>query len=124
MIEQEFKNHLMNYTSLTSVNVGYVKMLKDTPTPYATISKISSPRGLTHDGADGIAVTRLQVSVYSKTYAELKALCAELYAMHGTKSGNMSIIELANEVDLWDGQSDVLGTALDYIVRHYEQGEN
>lgn len=121
MIEQVFKEHLMGYTSIPSVNVGYVRALKDTATPYATITKISSPRGLTHDGADGLAVTRLQVSVYAKTYTELKTLCAELYALHGTKSGNMNIIELANEVDLWDGESDVLSTALDFIVRHTEQ---
>lgn len=122
MIEQTFKTHLMDYTSLNSVNVGYVKVLKDTPTPYATITTISSPRGLSHDGADGLAVTRLQVTLYAKTYTQLKALCEELYALHGTKSGNMSIIELANEIDLWDGVSDVLSTALDFIVRHTEQG--
>jgi hypothetical protein len=124
MIESNFKSQLMNVTSLTTDKVFFVRALKDTPAPYITITTISSPRGLTHDGSDETAVSRIQVSVFATTYAELKSLCAEVYTLHGTSADDVAIIELVNEIDLWDGNQDILSTAIDFTVRHYEHGGN
>jgi hypothetical protein len=94
--------------------------------PHMVYSTVSTPRGLTYAGADGLAHPRWQVDVYSNDYDQAKLLAAlvtqALHTTSGTYEGTrIDLIQLDNETDSdFEPDPNTFRVILDFIV-HYEE---
>ncbi len=93
--------------------------------PALTYIKVAGPRVSAMSIDTGVARPRFQVSCWSQTYSQAKALAAQVRAAlqrwRGTESGvviQASFME--NEIDLYDNETELHHVALDFEISHEE----
>lgn len=116
-IESEIR--LQVYTK-TSVYTNLVKIPDGTPTPYSVVNKITAPRESTMQGNDGTVSALFQVSICADTYATCKDTAILAYNLCDYTSTTVAKIQLSNEKDLYDKETNLFTTVLDFTVSHYE----
>ncbi len=116
-------------TALVSSRIYYVKAPQDVTAPYAVISKISALPFYAHDGPAGLAISRLQISIFATTYAAIQsistAIRAALECFTGTMGGvggvYVGVVFFDNETDLpFDDEQKLYGVADDYRLIYNE----
>jgi hypothetical protein len=129
IIEQAIHDELLDTSAVTALvgqNIFYVKAPQDVVAPYVVITKITSPRSHTHDGADGLCETLMQISIFTQTYYEGKQIAVQVQAVldsyQGTMGGDSGVIVNScfyeNEVDLYEEGQELHHLACDYRIRH------
>lgn len=123
------------YTRLTSVStvsdlVGtrvYPLHLPQNPTyPAVTYSRVSTRRGMTHDGPGDMAWPRFQFDCYGLSYSVAKAVAN---AVRVTLNGFSDLVDgvdicaifFLNEVDDFNDDVEVFRVAVDFRVIHKEE---
>lgn len=119
MIQPTLRGLVVGLSSIPSVKIALGRALEAQFPPYVTIEQVSGPRGSTHCGPDGTAISRYQVSVFASTYAECKQYAEEIYPLQNYKGGQIAKITLDNEIDIYDSVGELHQVALDFMVFHY-----
>lgn len=131
IIEQAIHDELLDTSAVTSLvgqNIYYVKAPQDVVSPYIVITKITSDRKHTHDGADNLCESTFQISIFSDTYYEGKQIAAQVQAVLDSYSGTMGGVSgvivnscfYENEVDLYEEGQELHHLACDYRLWHNE----
>ena len=131
LIEQALRTYMIGQsgiTDLVSTRIHFVKAPQDIDKPYIVIYKISGPRLHSHDGGDGLAHPRFQVSIFAETYAAAKEIAAAiqsaLQGYSGTMGGDGGVVVgnvlYEDENDFWEEQTQLYHVACDYILWHRE----
>lgn len=132
LIEQALMTYLRAQSGVTDLvgdRIHFVQAPQGVTTPYIIVSKIDAPRGHTHDGADGLARPRFQLSIFDEHYGDCKAVAAAVQAAlqgySGTMGGVGGVVVRGvfydDETDLDPGDNNELfGVAADYIIQHEE----
>jgi hypothetical protein len=136
LIEEALITYLLAQTFVTTYLTGTdgkkriypVIAPQDVATPYIVVFKVDAPRDHSHDGASHLANPRFQISIFSTTYAEAKAIAAAVQAALQGHAGTMGgaggvavgAIIYENEVDFYEEDTKLFHLACDYIVWHYE----
>ncbi len=82
----DLADHLAALPALVSVgaSVHWRRAPQDAPTPVIVLNVISDQRGNTHGGADGLAVSLVQIDAYAADYYAVETLrAAVLDALNG-----------------------------------------
>ena len=119
MIQPTLRGLVVALSSIPSVKVALGRALEAQFPPYITIDQVSGPRGSTHCGPDGTAISRYQISVFGSTYGECKQLAEEIYPLQNHTGGTIAKITLDNEVDIYDPEGELHQVALEFMVFHY-----
>lgn len=131
LIEQALMTFLKaqsDVTDLVSTRIYFVRAPQDVSEPYIVVSKVSGPREHSHEGGDGMASPRFQLSSFSTSYATVKGIAAALQTVlqgySGTMGGESGVkvgnILYSNEVDLYEEDTRLHHVAADYIIWHRE----
>ena len=96
--------------------------------PYIVVFKVDGPRDHSHEGSSHLANPRFQLSIYSTTYAEAKAIAAAVQAVlegyTGTMGGaggvDVNGVFYENETDLYEEETKLFHVAVDYKMWHRE----
>jgi len=130
-IETALKAYLKAQSGITDIcgqRIYFASAPQSVIAPYLVLSKISSPRSMTHDGPDGMTDARFQLSAFAKKYGDAKELIVAvqdaLSGYKGTMGGEGGIVVACctydDETDLDPGEQGLFGVAADYIIQHYE----
>ena len=119
MIQPTLRGLVVALSTVPSVKIALGRALEAQFPPYITIDQVSGPRGSTHCGPDGTAISRYQISVFGSTYGECKQLAEEIYPLQNHTGGTIAKITLDNEVDIYDPEGELHQVALDFMVFHY-----
>ncbi len=114
MIEVDFRNKVVELSTLLNAKVYFVTPPEGTELPYITCKRVSGPRDSTMDGPDGTQISRFQVSVFSDNYPECKTLAAEQYLLQS--SGIAKKITIDNEFDDYDDSVNSFTTIIDFMI--------
>ena len=117
MIEQEL---MIEINTLTTNTVYFSRAVELQKKDYCVLSKISAPRNYTLTGHNGLVTARFQLDVYASDYITAKTEAKKLYLLTDYTSLTVANIILANELDLYDNDTKLYRTVLDYIVNYYE----
>ncbi len=120
MIETSIRTQVVTLSELPGAQVGFNDLPEGTPLPYIRITKISAPRASTHNGPDGTVMARFQVSVFGATYQQVKQLAAKIYPLQTYSTTTIRKIQLDNENDLFENDTNIHHVPLDFMVSHYE----
>lgn len=93
--------------------------------PYITYQLISKPREPIHQGKSGLAITRIQFTLWAKSYSAVSDLAVRLwtlfYGYKGTWSGiRIDAVFIENEVDDYSPETQVYQRTLDLRILHSE----
>jgi len=126
-IETALMTYLLAQSGITDIcgeRIYFARAVQDTVAPYLVLSKISSPRTMTHDGPDGLADARFQITAFAAKYGDAKQLTVAvqdaLYGYQGTMGGDGGVYVFScaydDETDLDPGEIGLFGVAADYII--------
>ena len=112
-------------TALISTRIYPLKLPQTVTYGAVTYSKVSGLRNHQHGGSAQVAEPRFQITAYHTSYASLKGITKQirlaLDAYSGTVSGTkLFFCFLLNETDLYDDDTKVYYTALDFRIVHEE----
>lgn len=119
-IEQEIRNKVVTLSGLTQAQVQLMRSLQGTSTPYINITKVSGVRESVSGGATGTVQSRIQVSAYATDYVTAKTKANLCIPLQDYTSASVAKIMLDNEVDIYDDDTKIFSTNLDFIVQYYE----
>lgn len=134
MIEQALYAILSGHAGLSSLvdNRIYPIVLPQGPLlPAVTYQRVSGEREETHDGPSGLARPRFQVSCWAQilpgvnAFDQARAVAEQvrlaLDGYQGTAGGvQIEVIQLENEVDLFEPETQIFHSAIDFTVWHQE----
>jgi len=116
-----FEEAFFTYLSGSVDRPGYPVVFPDKVTfPAWRYQRITGAPGVTHDGDSGVESVRIQVSCYGLTYAEVKAMAAQVKTALSGYSGAMGAYDTAcrilNETDLYEAEGKLHHTAIDVEI--------
>jgi len=128
LIEEGLMTYLLAQTGVTGYvgeRIHFVHAPQNVTTPYIIIIKISAVREHSHDGSSELAHPRFQLSVFAGTYSGVKTVTAALQTVLQAYSGTMGSVSVDvvlydNETDMYEQETGLYHTALDYIIWHEE----
>ena len=128
LIEEGLITYLLAQSGVTAYvgeQIHFVHAPQNVTAPYIIIIKISGVREHSHDGSSELAHPRFQLSVFANTYSEVKGIASALQTVLQTYSGtmgsvNVDVVFYDNEVDMYEQETGLYHTALDYIIWHTE----
>jgi len=131
LIDEALITHLLAQTAITALvgrKIYPVIAPQNVVAPYIVVFKVDGPRDHSHDGASHLANPRFQLSVFSTTYSEAKAIAAALQAAlegyTGTMGGAGGVavngVFYENETDLYEPDTKLYHIAVDYKMWHQE----
>lgn len=128
IIEQAIHDELLAsaVTDLVGQNIYYVKAPQDVTAPYVVLTKITSDRKHTYEGAVNLCESTFQISIFSDRYYETKQIAAQVQAVldsySGIMGGDSGVIVNAcfyeAENDLYEDGVDLHHLACDYRLWH------
>jgi len=127
LIETALMIYLLDQSGITDIcgtRIYFNRALQDTAEPYLVLSKISSPRTMTHDGPDGLTDARFQITAFASLPMVAKQLIvavqSALHGYQGTMGGDGGVYVFScaydDETDLDPGEKGLFGVASDYII--------
>lgn len=137
-IEEGLRAHLRLHpgvSPLTGNRVYPVALPDGVELPAISLLRVSGPRDLTQNGANGKANPRFQVDVWGDHQSEVKAVSAQirkaLHGFRGVMGGGadavpVGMVRFVNELDIpeaFDPDEDdtrMYHTALDFLIWHDE----
>ena len=119
-VEKRIRDRIVVLSTLANDKVFFVRAVEGTQMPYIAVSKISAPRSFTHEGSDGMVVSRFQVSIYDKEYFDAKTEAEKIYGLQDFSDDVIAHVQLANENDFYENDMKTHHIALDFMVRYYE----
>ena len=91
-----------------------------TQDPWIAYQRISNQREQSHDGYDGMSISRYQFAAYSSVRANVEAIREALLDLFDGKANDIDgehIVTLhANDHDAWDGETKTFATHTDFSV--------
>jgi hypothetical protein len=112
-------------SALVSTRIYPLKLPQTATYGALTYSKVSGFRNHVHGGSAQVAEPRFQVTAYHTSYSSLKSITEQVRKALDAYSGTLSSTKvffsfLLNEVDLYDDETKVFYTALDFRIVHEE----
>lgn len=111
-----------DFTALVGTKVYPQRAPQNTDYPYCVYSIISSIPVDTKDRPASLDAVRVQIDIFSNTYAEAQALTGYLRTAIDAKTGTISGVKVdgilyITEEDLYSEDQDVFGKSSDYSFR-------
>ena len=112
-------------TDLIGDKIFPMRAPDDFARPYIVYQKVTGPREESHSGDSDLAHPRIQLSCWSDTYAEAKAVArtviGSLHSFVGTSMGiDIQASTIDGEVDTFDDATKLYRTVVDVIFWHRE----
>lgn len=123
MIEEDLYSYLSTYAGLVALVDTRIYPLvgpQKVTAPYCTYQKISPGRMYSHSGFSGLSKPRMQVSCYGSTYAQVKAVAAQVIAAVEAWPGasNIQAAFVENELDMYDPETGLYHVPVDFFVQY------
>ena len=123
MIKKAVMTYLL--ATLPNARLHYTGAPPGTEKPYGTLRIISSPRGDTHAGDDGLTEARVQIDWFGETDTEVESLFRETQAAMkdfvGVRSGvTVSRCHLDDEADDYEHETSLFHKSFDYLLQYEE----
>ena|SRR5215216_5372686 len=130
-IEDALAAFIANQATLTDVlgaEIRYFPIVNKTQPPiypYITYQHISTRRDPNHDGKNGFAITRIQLTLWAQSYSAISDLAIRLWALlYGYKGiwGSIRIdaVFVENEIDEYSSETQIYQRVLDLLIQHSE----
>jgi len=120
---------LVELAAYVGVNVSAIAIQQGAALPAVTITRIDTPRELTHDtmGAGGdLTHARFQIDVWSDTYAGANSICTAIRAALNGKTGlltagvSINSALVVDERPSYDPDTKVHRISCDYVIWNVE----
>lgn len=117
-------NGAADVIALRQARMYPTKLPIDAKLPAQTYRKVSGVRDHTHTGQATLANPRFQLTSWATTATQAKALAkATRLALSGVQNGLGELrasVQLVNEMDIVEPDSETFGVAQDYMIWHQE----
>lgn len=115
----QVRDRLNGYAGLTAI-IGASKVFRGvvpqgTVAPYCVVKQVSDLRSYTFGGASGLDRPRIQISCFSLSYGQAKAMAVQVVAALEGWSGVQAALK-QNEIDLYEQDTKLHHVPVDFHI--------
>jgi hypothetical protein len=117
-IESEIRKAVVTYSELPENKVFLESASEGTTRPYIVVKQVSNVRRYSHQGFEGMAVSRFQIDISGSTYEESKLLAKKVLDIDQYTSAETFVIQIDNQIDGFNDTANNYTSIIDIMVKH------